>query len=319
MLRHRLIFGTLMFAALGAVLHVDNLLDRVVREAAAAPDAAAWPAMVVPGLLMMLVFALLIVLAARELCDIFRTKGIESGHTTIAASALGGFLAMVGLRFGRDGHMAAAALATVAALAFVAALIGHSFRRQRVEGAIAAAATALFALVYLGLLPGFYLGIRSAHSAWVVAGIIVITKCGDSGAYFTGRLIGRHRLIPWLSPGKTWEGLAGALVASALCALLFAWLFNTCGGAGVWEQYDHGQRRWVERPYRYGAAMFCGAVLALAGHLGDLLVSLLKRDARIKDSGATIPGFGGMLDVLDSPIVAGPAAYWLMVLAGRMD
>ncbi len=320
MLRQRLIFGSLMFAALGAVLHLDNLLDRFGRQAASVSDPLPWPGAGVPGLLMMVVFALLIALAARELCAVFRAKGVDSGTATIMLSALAGFFAMVAMDFGGDAPLHSAALASLLAFVFVAALIAHSFRRQRVDGAIASAAAALFSLVYLGLLPGFYLAIRSAHSAWVVAAIIVITKCADSGAYFTGRLIGRHRLIPWLSPGKTWEGLAGALVAAALCATLFAWLFNTCGGAGVWAQHDGSTHRlWVERPYRYGAVMFGGAVLGLAGHLGDLIASLLKRDAGIKDSGSTIPGFGGLLDVFDSPVVAAPVAYWLMVLAGRMD
>lgn len=309
-----------MCAALGGVLYLDSLLDQFGRGVAPASDPMAWPGSILPGLLMTFIFAVLIVLAARELCTVFRSKGIDSGQATIGLSALAGFIAMFALRFGRDARTAPAVLATLVAFVFIAALIAHSVRRQRVEGAIGAAAAAMFSLVYLGLLPGFYLGIRSAHSAWVVAAIIAITKCGDSGAYFTGRLIGRHRLIPWLSPGKTWEGLAGALVAAALSAALFAWLLNTYGGAGVWGQPDGSDhRQWVEQPYRYGVAMLGGAVLGLAGHLGDLMVSLFKRDAGIKDSGSTIPGFGGMLDVLDSPIAAAPIAYWLMVLAGRMD
>jgi phosphatidate cytidylyltransferase len=211
---------------------------------------------------------------------------------------------------------AMATIATLLIVVFLAALFRFSFRRRRVEGAVSAAAATLFALVYLGLMPGFYVSLRLTHSAWVIAGIIVITKFGDCGAYFTGRLIGRHKLIPWLSPNKTWEGLIGAMVSAMLTAVLVAWGLNEFEPAASWRVV-----RDVSTPYgdcvRYPlvAAAFAGVVLGVVGHVGDLVASLLKRDAGVKDFGNTVPGFGGLIDLFDSPILVAPAAYWMLHLA----
>ncbi|MFW6032287.1 MAG: phosphatidate cytidylyltransferase, partial [Phycisphaeraceae bacterium] len=172
------------------------------------------------------------------------------------------------------------------------------------EGSVAVASVSLFALIYLGTLPGFYLAIRHDHSAWVVAALIVITKSCDVGAYFTGRAIGRHKLVPWLSPGKTWEGLGGGVLLSALLAAVLAWVGNT---------WFSGPDATV-RAYPLWFAAVAGLALGLAGQFGDLTASLFKRDAGVKDSGRSIPGFGGLLDVVDSPLVVAPLAYWLLRL-----
>ena len=112
------------------------------------------------------------------------------------------------------------------------------------------------------------------------------------GAYGVGRWLGKHKLIVWLSPGKTWEGFVGGLAAAAFIGMLlshfspeFAW----------WE------------------GLLAGVVLGAAGQMGDLLESLLKRDAGVKDSGL-VPGFGGVLDMLDSAVLAAPLAYWMLKL-----
>jgi phosphatidate cytidylyltransferase len=149
---------------------------------------------------------------------------------------------------------------------------------------------------------GFFLAIRRTHSAWWIVGIILVTKACDSGAYFTGRAIGRHKLIPWLSPGKTWEGLAGGIALATIAGLVMA-------AASRWlpTAEDHV-------PLWLGA--LCGVVFALVGQFGDLAVSLLKRGAGMKDSSSLLPGLGGVLDVLDSPLMVAPVAYWILVVGG---
>ncbi|MCC7407600.1 MAG: phosphatidate cytidylyltransferase, partial [Phycisphaeraceae bacterium] len=153
---------------------------------------------------------------------------------------------------------------------------------------------------------------RRWHDAEVVAAIILITKACDVGAYFTGRFLGRHKLIPWLSPGKTWEGLLGGVALSALVALLLAWLLNDLGLAGHWQP---NPRQFVPQPYPLWLVPIAGAILGLVGQFGDLTASLFKRDAGFKDSGSSVPGFGGLLDVIDSPLIVAPVAYWLLRLA----
>jgi phosphatidate cytidylyltransferase len=122
-------------------------------------------------------------------------------------------------------------------------------------------------------------------------------KSTDIGAYFGGRALGRHKLIPWLSPGKTWEGLVcGVLTAGLVGALLARWIHLPTFPLPWWKGFVFG--------------MVIGGI----GQLGDLLESLMKRDAEVKDSGKLIPGFGGVLDVIDSPLLAAPFAYLMFSL-----
>jgi len=182
------------------------------------------------------------------------------------------------------------------------------------QGALAAAGATMLALVYLGLLPGFFIAIRQWYAAWVVAAIVLITKSCDIGAYFTGRALGRHKLIPWLSPGKTWEGLVGGTALATLLAVGLAAITQQTDWVTVQRVIDGEPTRLVQR-YHLGWAAVLGAALAVIGHAGDLSMSLFKRDAGLKDSGRLIPGMGGILDVLDSTLLAGPVAYWLLLLA----
>ena len=122
--------------------------------------------------------------------------------------------------------------------------------------------------------------------------MIFVPKCCDIGTYFTGRYLGRHRMTPLLSPKKTWEGLAGGLVAAMATALLVGWLIVPLFRRGA------------------GEAVLFGLVVGVAGVLGDLAESLIKRDCGAKDASQVVPGFGGVLDVVDSVLFAAPVAYW---------
>ena len=140
-----------------------------------------------------------------------------------------------------------------------------------------------------------------SDSAWWIVGVILITKSCDTGAYFTGRAIGRHKMIPWLSPGKTWEGLAGGVVLAVIVAAAMA-----AASRAFLDEADHVPT-WL--------GIVCGAVFALVGQCGDLTMSLFKRGAGIKDSSNVLPGLGGVLDVIDSPLMVAPVAFWVLELA----
>lgn len=158
---------------------------------------------------------------------------------------------------------------------------------------------------YLGLLPAFLVQLRwppmsaaeegtAYNAATALALTIFVPKCCDIGAYFTGRLLGRHPMTPVLSPKKTWEGLIGGLLLSAGVSVAINRLAPTLRGGDV------------------SAAGF-GLVIGGVGALGDLAESLIKRDCRRKDASQVVPGFGGVLDVVDSIVFAAPVAYcWLL-------
>jgi phosphatidate cytidylyltransferase len=147
--------------------------------------------------------------------------------------------------------------------------------------------------VYLGLLPSFLIQLRWFSVAALALGVFV-PKCCDIGAYFTGRLLGRHPMAPVLSPKKTWEGLIGGLLLSAAAAVAINRLLSVLPGSDA-------------------AAAAFGLVVGGAGVLGDLAESMIKRDCRCKDASQIMPGFGGVLDVIDSILFAAPLAYcWLL-------
>lgn len=162
------------------------------------------------------------------------------------------------------------------------------------------------AMVYIGLPLAIITQIRllgsNAFGMWALLSIIVIPKMADAGAYFTGHAIGKHKLVPRLSPGKTIEGLCGGLVTGVLGAVMLwyligPWLFG------------------IPVPASFGAAVVYGILLSVISVFGDLAESLIKRDCQIKDSSHLLPGLGGVLDVIDSILTAAPAAYafWMVV------
>jgi phosphatidate cytidylyltransferase len=167
-------------------------------------------------------------------------------------------------------------------------------------------ALTVWTFAYLGLLPAFLALLRTnspraaeqeiQHGTIALALTIFVPKACDIGAYFTGRFLGRTKMSPILSPKKTWEGAAGGLAVAALAALALNSINPVIPGG------------WL------GSIAF-GVTLGIAGILGDLAESLIKRDCERKDASEAIPGFGGVLDVVDSVLFAAPVAYWW--LSGR--
>lgn len=147
---------------------------------------------------------------------------------------------------------------------------------------------------------------RGEGPLWVFF-LILSTKLGDVGGYAFGKLTarrpgGNHKMIPRISPGKSWEGFAGTLLfcvgGACLMVALFGPRFAFPGGQSL----------------GYGKAILVGVILGALGLLGDLSESLIKRASGIKDSGSILPGLGGMLDALDSLILVAPLFYFFFIL-----
>lgn len=292
MMRQRIAFGAGFIVLLVVLLWADDALTRLAVPAAL--EGVFGSGLFPPGVVIFITCFGLSIQAAREMAAIFRAKGVTASSRLMCFAAGLGLLVSVLVPSDTPAIHAVAVVATAAGLVLVAALVFFS-RHKSPEGVAAAAGGTLLSFVYLGLLFGFVLALRREHSVWTLLWVIALTKIYDSGAYFTGRALGRHKLIPWLSPGKTWEGLAGGVVAAGLAG---------AGGALALE-------RWAGEPAIGAAAgAAAGLVFALVAQSGDLLESLLKRDAGRKDSGSALPGFGGVLDVLDSPLLVFPVAYW---------
>ena len=207
-----------------------------------------------------------------------------------------------GLQFG----LMVAALTLSTLFVFLAEM-----RRYRQPGTASVnVALSLMCLVYIGVLWGFVPLLRRFHdNGWgmmaVVSAILIVKTC-DAGAYFTGRFLGRHKMSPILSPKKTIEGAIGGLVIACLSCGAF---FHFAGPVLVGSSFQMSPlARWL------GYAL----AVAVAGMLGDLAESLLKRDMGSKDAGNQLPGLGGVLDVIDSVLFAAPVAYacWVGGLIG---
>jgi phosphatidate cytidylyltransferase len=181
----------------------------------------------------------------------------------------------------------------------MAALLDQMMRYREPGTSIARVANAVLLFAYLGLLPGLFAQLRWLPdiSGLALTAAIFVPKVGDIGAYFTGRFLGRHKFSPLLSPKKTWEGFIGGMVAAAGTAVGLSYAGPLFPG-GLLE------------------AVAFGWSLGLAGVLGDLAESMLKRDAQVKDAAKSVPGFGGVLDVVDSVLFAAPVAYWWLSFAG---
>ncbi|HZZ74108.1 MAG TPA: phosphatidate cytidylyltransferase [Pirellulales bacterium] len=201
------------------------------------------------------------------------------------------------------------------ALAMIVALVSEMRRYERPGGVIPRLALAAFAFAYVGVLTSWVVQLRFFQGeAWglvALLSMIAVVKMADSGAYTLGRLFGRHKMAPVLSPGKTWEGFAGAMLFAVAGALAVRACFQALGTPGAADPRRLGS---------IGGWVLYGLIVGIAGLLGDLAESLLKRDVGLKDSSTWLPGFGGVLDILDSLLLAAPVAYlcWALGLIGPL-
>lgn len=178
---------------------------------------------------------------------------------------------------------------------FVLGLAAVQLTKPVEAGGLSAIAVTLFGILYVAWLTNFIQKVvffPKAEGIWYLLYFLVVTKFGDMGAYIVGSLIGRHKMAPRLSPGKTWEGFCGALALSTLGSLLMLLLAS-----------DHLVGLKLTHAISLGLVLGCGAVV------GDLIESMFKRAAQVKDSGNCLPGIGGVLDLLDSLLFNAPVMY----------
>jgi phosphatidate cytidylyltransferase len=280
MLRTRLIVGTILAALTAGML----LLDRHL---------APW----FPFL-----FAVVMVLSSLGMLELLRL--LPPARSPRAAVCLAGVFTVVGLNWlpllwGRwtsaiGLEWVAQGFAAVVLFAFLVEMV----RFTGPGGGVERIALGVWLVAYLGLLPSFLVQLQlgrsdgdPARGAVALALAIFVPKGCDIGAYFTGRLIGRHRMTPVLSPKKTWEGAGGGLALAVLVALGLDRLGPVIPG-GV------------------AGTIGFGLTVGIAGMFGDLAESLIKRDCERKDASQTVPGFGGILDVVDAILFAAPVSYW---------
>jgi phosphatidate cytidylyltransferase len=215
---------------------------------------------------------------------------------------LGGVLLMVGTflnltgRLGTSGSPARVNdFETSFLILFVLGLcLRQFFSRSNTAGILAISVT-LFGLMYVPWLLNFIQKINffvDVDGHYYLLYFILITKFSDTGAYAVGSLIGRHKMIPRISPGKTWEGFGGAILVSTLASLLFVHFLGHKMAGMNWKH-----------------AIALGVILSVCAVVGDLIESIFKREAGVKDSGKLFPGIGGILDLLDSLLFNAPIMY----------
>ncbi|MFM8291169.1 MAG: phosphatidate cytidylyltransferase [Planctomycetia bacterium] len=253
---------------------------------------------------------LLAALGARELVVLLAAAGRPVAGPIVVAGAAG--IVLAAAAGGGTAAVAPATLGWVAAacMAVLAACFIEGVARYRPGGhLLGRIAAGVLAAVGLGLPLSFLVALRllarpSIAGAVELLGIlpllslVAVVKAGDIAAYIVGSLVGRHRMAPLLSPGKTWEGATASLVAS----VAVAWLVLT------WLPSPAAAQPW-------GGWLAYGLAVGAAGMAGDLAESLVKRDLGAKDSGTSLGGLGGVLDLVDSLLLAAPAA-WLLWVAG---
>jgi len=217
---------------------------------------------------------------------------------------IGGLLLMVGTFFNLNGMLGlnnsparVNDFETSFLILFVLGLCVRQFLARNNTTAVLSIATTLFGLMYVPWLMNFIQKINffkhvDGDGHFYVLYFVLITKFSDVGAYSVGSLIGKHKMIPRISPGKTWEGFGGAIVVSTIASLLFVHFAGSKMPAMNW-----------------GHAVVLGVVLSATAVVGDLIESLFKREAGVKDSGRIFPGIGGILDLLDSLLFNAPIMY----------
>jgi len=202
--------------------------------------------------------------------------------------------------------------ALAAALApFIFLTVAMRMKRANLNSGYPAAAAAVFAFGYIAIPMALLVGIRQqpAGAIWTIYSLLAVWA-GDIFAYFVGKALGRHRMSPHISPKKTWEGAVASIIASVIIGTL--WIQHAPGISSALLRVGLIDRRdgmfGLEQPPLWPIILL-SAVVNIAAQLGDLVESLIKRGAGVKDSGTILPGHGGMLDRIDAMLFAVPVVW----------
>lgn len=289
-LKNRLTYGPIMLIVLFGLLLLDHLVQRWTLHLNNGKG--------IGGAGIVALLMLIVPIATLELSKLFAAENVRP---YLSVSVIGSGLLVIHAfltQFDEFKPYGASTLAFIIVFVPLTAALRRALVKESQEAIVRMAGSVLSTL-YLGGLAWFLVALRvktSSHfqgSTMTVLMILLVVKFTDIGAFFGGKAFGKHKLIPWLSPGKTWEGLFFGLLAAGLVGMVCAW--------------------WIIG-MEWPKAFAFGVVIGGIGQIGDLLESLMKRDAEVKDSGSLIPGFGGILDVIDSPLLAAPVAYLVFSL-----
>ena len=189
-------------------------------------------------------------------------------------------------------------------LIFALGVFIRQFPQKLNSQGIETMAVTLFGLIYVAWLGNFITRINftSSEGRYFVMVLVVVTKFTDIGAYLIGTAFGRHKMVPRLSPNKTWEGTAGGMLFALGGSLMCFYLLNV---------------HWANSGMLVWHAIVLGLLLGAAAVIGDLAESLIKREAGVKDSSTWLPGHGGALDLIDSLLFTAPLLYVFMRLVLR--
>lgn len=289
---------------------VSELLLRVGTAAVLIP--LALYAIYLGGWLYVAVVAGFSVISQREFYGLLQDKGAEP---LVVPGLAFGLAVMLIAYWGNEYHTTL--LVTASLLVFMIAQLG----KAEMTEALASISGTFFGVFYIAwllshaiVLRFFYktavgrygaesveqFGLVPDSGAFFMTYTLAVVVACDAGAYFVGRAYGRHKLAPKISPNKSVEGVLGGLVASVivgvLCKLIYSFFAPELSVAFPWL-----------------LVLVLAPILAVAGTVGDLVESLLKRDAEVKDAGMVLPGMGGMLDRIDAPLLAIPVMYYILL------
>ncbi|MHC4984691.1 MAG: phosphatidate cytidylyltransferase [Planctomycetota bacterium] len=248
------------------------------------------------GMIIAPVIGLLVLVAFIEVHHLLKTKGLDAlwisgGMGSVALATLPVWWQWVGEYSVPAGHHVLMVISGILILIFL-----DQMARRSIDAALSRISATALTVLYLGVGGALVLTVRLYYGMDLLILFLATIKATDIGAYFVGSMFGKHALVKHLSPNKSWEGLLGGLAAGLLVGLGLHWILDV--GWAFWN------------------TLVFALAMGLAGQFGDLCESLLKRSAAVKDSGRLLPEFGGVLDMLDSVLLAAPVALLLLEIWG---
>lgn len=271
-----------------------------------------------PGIFIFMILLAMSVCCQREFYGMMKRKGVEvEDHLGVAAGLVWLTLTYVyppavlkTMTWGGD-------LGPLAIALFVFVLLTRVMFNPRVKNPVQRVSVTLLGFFYLPFMLSYFIrvaqwgAVKSCEipacrtGIFLAAFVAVVVKMGDVGAFGVGVPFGKHKMCPSISPKKSWEGLAGGLVASVLAAIAMVALARNC-------DFIHGGPLESARMLTIAAL---GLVLGIVGVMGDLFESMFKRSMEIKDSAGLLPGMGGILDMFDSLMFTPAVMYWFVIWA----